>query len=426
MSVFLDPAPTCETDSSNYEQLGLQFKLFSAEVLFNCGLTKIYLGQVAEGMADLREAQAQKQSPEHAVIDDAVRDQGKDYNVFSVPVGIVFRPAPAKLKNLAARDYMGKAILVAASDANDAYTTFTGITRLRRGQTPTGAPLDASHPLGRSASVSIIDNSSSDRIPAARLARSNTLSVVDQVGQANPSSSSLAPPASNLAPQRTLTPQRSLTTMKPTLPPLQTELSRMRMSPTPPPNGRQPTRQDSYSSAASPQLRTPPQPRAEGSLRVTELYDDYYKEPFENDLPPDLPPIRGRNKDLEAWASKTPAGAPPPLARSNSARPSQANLRAPARAPSRASGNGMTGSIYESEGGSFYDLTKVRIKVHVGKTVRGMSVSPDHTYDDFVDAIRAKFPYLGDAIVVNFRDEDGEMLSMQDEGDYEAAIDVAR
>lgn len=72
---------------SNYEQLGLDFRLYSAEVLFNCGLTKIYLGQTAAGMQDLREASTQKQVGEHAVIDDAVRDLGKDYNVFSVPVG---------------------------------------------------------------------------------------------------------------------------------------------------------------------------------------------------------------------------------------------------------------------------------------------------------------------------------------------------
>jgi hypothetical protein len=95
--------------------------------LFNCGLAKIYLGQTDDGMADLREAQAQKQVDEHAVIDDAIQDQGRDYNVFSVPVGLAYRSSPSttdsdiqvgvlfkppaiKLKNLAARDYMGKAV----------------------------------------------------------------------------------------------------------------------------------------------------------------------------------------------------------------------------------------------------------------------------------------------------------------------------
>jgi len=76
---------------SNYEQLGLDFRLFSAEVLFNFGLTKIYLGQIEAGMADLREAALQKQTPDHAVIDDAIRDKGIDYNVFSVPVSSLLR-----------------------------------------------------------------------------------------------------------------------------------------------------------------------------------------------------------------------------------------------------------------------------------------------------------------------------------------------
>ena len=80
---------TTSTNNSNYEQLGLDFRLYSAEVLFNCGLTKVYLGQVAAGMADLREAQTQTQVAEHEVIDDAIRDEGRDYNVFSVPVSLL-------------------------------------------------------------------------------------------------------------------------------------------------------------------------------------------------------------------------------------------------------------------------------------------------------------------------------------------------
>lgn len=87
-------------NSSNYEQLGLDFQLYSAEVLFNCGLTKIYLGQIAAGMADLREAQTQKLVAEHGVIDDAIRDEGRDYNVFSVPVSRSIRLREGVLRPL--------------------------------------------------------------------------------------------------------------------------------------------------------------------------------------------------------------------------------------------------------------------------------------------------------------------------------------
>ncbi|EIW70575.1 hypothetical protein M231_04434 [Tremella mesenterica] len=421
----------------NYEQLGLNFRLYSAEVLFNCGLAKIYMGQVDSGIQDMRDAASQKQSPEHGVIDDAIRDQGRDYNVFSVPVGVLFKPAPGKLKNLAARDYMGKAVLVAASDVNDAYTTFTGVTRLQRGQTPSGAPLDPNHPLSRSASVGALDSP----LPiATRMTRSNTIAT---------SAGNIDPPRPLARNNTTLntTPNtiglRNMTTS--TTPDIQDMRGLSRGNSIRPsdnnslstPSKPRTERKDSTSSSEGPNsppdpvLRTPQE--RQKSLRVTELYDDYYKSPgaYEDDIPPELPPIGGRK--IEAWAKKTIAGAP--LTRNNSA-----SARGP---PSSFGGKGlglrrtpstmssvMTMSRYEedgvSENGSFYDMVKIRVKVHVGSLTRGMSISPTDNFPDFLDAIRAKFPDLTSDVGVRFRDEDGDMLSMQDEGDFEAAIDVAR
>jgi hypothetical protein len=71
---------------SNYTQLGLAHILYSCEILFNLGLAKIYLGQTASGMIDLRQAQEEKMIPEHGVIDDAIRDHGRGYHPFTVPV----------------------------------------------------------------------------------------------------------------------------------------------------------------------------------------------------------------------------------------------------------------------------------------------------------------------------------------------------
>ena len=90
--------------SSNYTQLGLAFTLYSAEVLFNkgnsfiqhsfpssskeensvSGLSLIYLDQVQEGMAELQDAARQKATEEHSVIDEAIRDRGEGYTVFSI------------------------------------------------------------------------------------------------------------------------------------------------------------------------------------------------------------------------------------------------------------------------------------------------------------------------------------------------------
>jgi hypothetical protein len=48
------------------------------------------------------------------------------YTVFSIPVGVVYRPNSAKVKNLKTKDYLGKARLVAASDKPNTFTGFAG------------------------------------------------------------------------------------------------------------------------------------------------------------------------------------------------------------------------------------------------------------------------------------------------------------
>ena len=79
----------------------------------------------------------EKQTEEHTVIADAVRDKAavyshvgrsnmKGYTVFSVPVGVIYRPSEAKIKNAQKKDYLGVAKLIAATDARDGFTGFTG------------------------------------------------------------------------------------------------------------------------------------------------------------------------------------------------------------------------------------------------------------------------------------------------------------
>ncbi|KAJ9299899.1 hypothetical protein DTO271G3_2783 [Paecilomyces variotii] len=120
--------------SIDYEQLGLKFKLFSCEVLFNRGLCYIYLQQEAPGLQDLEYAAKEKVTPDHNVIDEAIREKAEGYTVFSIPVGVVYRPNDAKVKNLKTKDYLGKAKLVAAADRNNAFTGFQG-SELKRAQT---------------------------------------------------------------------------------------------------------------------------------------------------------------------------------------------------------------------------------------------------------------------------------------------------
>ncbi|KAE8365192.1 hypothetical protein BDV27DRAFT_127260 [Aspergillus caelatus] len=102
--------------SIDYEQLGLKFRLYSCEVLFNRGLCYIYLQQLGPGIQDLEYAAKEKVTPDHGVIDDAIRERAEGYTVFSIPVGVLYRPNEAKVKNLKTKDYLGKARLIAASD----------------------------------------------------------------------------------------------------------------------------------------------------------------------------------------------------------------------------------------------------------------------------------------------------------------------
>ncbi|KAK3313762.1 hypothetical protein B0H66DRAFT_537015 [Apodospora peruviana] len=117
----------------DYAQLGLTFKLFSCEVLFNRGLCYIYLQQKEAGMQDLSYAVKEKVTEDHNVIDEAIREEAEGYTVFSIPVGIVYRPNEAKVRNLKTKDYLGKARLVAASDRSNAFTGFAG-SEIKAGQ----------------------------------------------------------------------------------------------------------------------------------------------------------------------------------------------------------------------------------------------------------------------------------------------------
>ena len=69
----------------NYEQLGLNFRLYSCEVLFNRGLCYVYLQQKETGMIDLEAAAKEKVKPEkHDVIDEAISEAAEVSPTFGV------------------------------------------------------------------------------------------------------------------------------------------------------------------------------------------------------------------------------------------------------------------------------------------------------------------------------------------------------
>jgi len=73
-----------------------------------------------------------------------------------------------------------------------------------------------------------------------------------------------------------------------------------------------------------------------------------------------------------------------------------------------------------------YELVKIRVKLHYDDDVRGMALTPETPFDEFMDKVTAKFGKDINGLTLKFKDEDGGKVSLRDESDYELAIETAR
>ncbi|KAJ3917635.1 NADPH oxidase regulator NoxR [Lentinula edodes] len=422
----------------NYEQLGLKFKLFSAEVLFNKGLSQIYLGSVDAGLADMQEARKDKATDEHNVIDDAIADRGEGYTVFSIPVGVLYRPSEKKLKNAVSKNYMGKAVLIAAADSRDAFTGFTGSTNLKQGISPSGVFVETAPDLTRSATAPAPSLPSTflklGRAPA--LGRANTTLNV-------PSNARERITGSDSSPEPTASVTRSNTTISPIKPSVNATMG-MGMG--------GPVRGLSVRKTPAGNTAPPPPPLKEDN-RLTEFYDDYL-DSYGNDGPPPPLPLasagaaaNGPPDRIAAWArSNANPNNLPPIARSGS-RSAPASNYAPSsfgggsvrrrvtRRNTARTANSRIQSSYEEEEEGYasgdyddgpFELVKIRVKLHYKDDVRGMALTPDTSFEDFMDKITSKFGKGFGGLGLKFKDEDGGKVTLQDESDYDLAIETAR
>jgi len=409
----------------NYEQLGLKFKLFSAEVLFNKGLCLLYLNNFNDGMRDLENARLEKVTEEHSVIDDAIAERGEGYTVFSIPVGILYRPSENKLKNAKTKDYLGKARLVAAADQSDAYTTFTGVTRLQQGITPTGVKVDMEM------------QSRSDPNPIS-LPRPKIETVpVDPKTDYNQRSPVLPPKTEGLNINRS----RSITAQgnggRPMgLPARGNSIRRAPRADTPPNQDGMPP---PPVKAAPLGPVSQPQPS-----RLTEVYDDLLDGYTQPDPAPPMPAIPEENKRIQAWA-RSANNAPPPPSRTPSMRApssyggtSVGGVRRRGTKSSRQYGSSRgvsrVMSTYDEEDEGYrsgeydeqYEMSKIRVKIHYKDDIRGMAIDTQMPFEEFVDKLAAKFERVFDDVSLRFKDDDGGRVTMRDESDYELAIETAR
>ncbi|EFZ02913.1 tetratricopeptide domain protein [Metarhizium robertsii] len=388
----------------DYAQLGLLFKLYSCEVLFNRGLCYIYLQQREAGMQDLSYAVKEKVVEDHNVIDEAIREEAEGYTVFSIPVGVVYRPNEAKVRNLKTKDYLGKARLVAASDRSNAFTGFTGSEIKNAGQ-----------------------NEVKDDRPADNISFAATNLV--KPGIQSRRQQSEPPTSRNVFP------------------------------PTPPPENDRPNR-GSVRNGSRP---TP----AKLTIQTQDIGRKYEKAPSPEEIRAtrsasssvsrgfsrrDLPPMQRRpTRPIEEEDEADPAdlydmyqGRGGESSMSRDSRPSTRSRQQP-RYPEEDDGSDYDGSLGGAEfemvsnnrrrQGSRSDsraasrrpeIRKIRVKVHADD-VRYLMIGTAIEFQDLVDRIKDKFG-LRRRFKIKIKDEDmpdGDMITIGDEDDLEMAIQSA-
>jgi hypothetical protein len=385
----------------DYAQLGLLFKLYSCEVLFNRGLCYIYLQQKEAGLQDLNYAVKEKVVEDHNVIDEAIREEAEGYTVFSIPVGVVYRPNDAKVRNLKTKDYLGKARLVAASDRANAFTGFAG---------------------------SEIKNATKVEVKDDRPVENVSFAATNLVKPGIQSRRQQSEPPNN----------------------------RNVFPPTPPPEADRPTRGQSVRNGQKP-------PLAKLNIQTQEQNRKYEKAVSPQEAAR-ARPGRSASAMPAAGTSRAPSKRTPrPIEEGEEAYPDELYDMYQGGSNPRDRGSGGRRSkqqprSYEEEvSGSDYgsfdedefemvstnrrgtgssrassrrgpEVRKIRIKTHAADDVRYIVVGTAIEYPDLVDRIRDKFA-LRRKFKIKIKDEDapdGDMITMGDQDDLDIAISASR
>ena len=209
-------------------------------------------------------------------------------------------------------------------------------------------------------------------------------------------------------------------------------------------------------------LVTPPK---EKNSRLTEFYDDYLDSYDDSSAPvPAVPKLLVSPGDsAAAWGRSNVPSVPPisvsrtnsrgPRANSYALTPGSGVRRKVSRRPTQRGfrmqstyreddEEGYASGDYDDD--EFYELMKIRIKVcfnslvgndkrvhripqiHYKDEVRGMALTPETSFEEFMDKLAIKFDRSTKGIGLKFQDEDGGKVTIADESDFELAIETAR
>uniref|UniRef100_A0A8D0L2S2 Neutrophil cytosolic factor 2 n=1 Tax=Sphenodon punctatus TaxID=8508 RepID=A0A8D0L2S2_SPHPU len=110
----------------DYKILGLQFKLFACEILYNIALMHANLEEWKKAEEHLIRAMGMKTEPRHNKIDKAMESILKQrlFEPVAVPTGKLFRPNEKQVAQLEKKDYLGKATVVASVVDKDDFSGF--------------------------------------------------------------------------------------------------------------------------------------------------------------------------------------------------------------------------------------------------------------------------------------------------------------
>ena len=67
-----------------------------------------------------------------------------------------------------------------------------------------------------------------------------------------------------------------------------------------------------------------------------------------------------------------------------------------------------------------------RLQIHHQDDVRGMTMTTDITFSEFMAKVCSKFQKRAGELDLKFRDEDGAKITLRDESDFEMAIETSR
>ncbi|KAJ2451639.1 hypothetical protein EV183_003470 [Coemansia sp. RSA 2336] len=158
----------------DYTQIGLDYKVYTCEVMYNRALCFFCLGQEEDAQADLADASKRVAEERHSWIKRAIASNGMDCPLYCVPKGIIYRPSASKLKSTQKIDFLGSAKVIASADGKDNFTGFKGALVRKETLRGQGAAGGISHQKSMRVRKT---TPPADMQPGGGLARSNTMPI---------------------------------------------------------------------------------------------------------------------------------------------------------------------------------------------------------------------------------------------------------